>query len=324
MSILFRLVEHAIMQNETHGRGMIDDQWFKELVHDGHVLAEILRVMPEFRDRSRREILSCLGLGSNERYVKGRNTELSSKDSTPIHLDSVFDVTLPGTGKGIEIIVGVEGQNYIRGDILANRQQIYSNRMITEQEKGNTKQQVYENLKRTVSIWVRLGSSSEARNRIVRDFRVRCYLDAPEQLSESPLNKMEVYEINIGGYKEGEDSPVGMLNLLFTQDLDTEVTCSKLREKYDIVLDESIIGEVKSMGALADEYEYLMQKSYNEGKASGVGKTEEKFIGYWVEAVVNLVRTKKMDLAEAMDLVGVRPEYQGTVAEKCRVILEND
>ena len=78
------------------------------------------------------------------------------------------------------------------------------------------------------------------------------------------------------------------------------------------------------MGALADEYEYLMQKSYNEGKASGVGKTEEKFIGYWVEAVVNLVSTKKMDLAEAMDLVGVRPEYQGTVAEKCRVILEND
>ena len=130
------------------------------------------------------------------------------------------------------------------------------------------------------------------------------------------------------------------LNLLFTQDLDTEVTCSKLREKYDIVLDESIIGEVKSMGALADEYEYLMQKSYNEGKASGIkegetsgfkkgetfgfDKAQEEFLGYWVEAVVNLVRAKKMDLAESMDLVGVRPEYQGTVAEKCRAILEND
>lgn len=49
------------------------------------------------------------------------------------------------------------------------------------------------------------------------------------------MNKMEVYEINIGGYEEGVGSPVGMLNLLFTQDLDTEVTCSKLREKYDTV-----------------------------------------------------------------------------------------
>ncbi len=312
------------MQRDTHDRRTIDDQWFKELVHDGHVLAEILRVMPEFRYRSRSEILSCLGLGSDERYVKGRNTELGYRDSTPILLDSVFDVTLPGTGKGIEIIVGVEGQNYLRGDILANRQQIYSSRMILEQEKGTTKHQIYENLKRTVSIWVRLGSPPEARNRIIRDYRVRCYLDEPEQLSESPLNKMEVYEINIGGYVEGAGSPVGMLNLLFTQDLDTEVTCSKLREKYDIVLDKSIIGEVKSMGALADEYEYLMQKSFDEGEASGFIKAQAEFIEYLAGTVLNLVRTEKVDLDEAMRTAAVPPKHWEAVADKCRAILGND
>ena len=42
--------------------------------------------------------------------------------------------------------MGVEGQNYIRGDVLANRQLLYSSRMITEQEKGTTKQQLYENM----------------------------------------------------------------------------------------------------------------------------------------------------------------------------------
>ena len=152
------------MKSETHDRNTIDDQWFKTLVHDGHILAEILRVMPEFRDRSREEILTCLELDGDKRHVKGRGTELGTKGSTPVHLDSVFDVTLPGTGKGIEIIVGVEGQNYIRGDVLANRQLLYSSRMLTEQEKGTTKQQLYENMKRTVSIWVRLNASPEARN----------------------------------------------------------------------------------------------------------------------------------------------------------------
>ena len=329
------------MQSETHDRNTIDDQWFKTLVHDGHILAEILRVMPEFRDRSREEILTCLELDGDKRHVKGRGTELGTKGSTPVHLDSVFDVTLPGTGKGIEIIVGVEGQNYIRGDVLANRQLLYSSRMITEQEKGTTKQQLYENMKRTVSIWVRLNASPEARNRVVRDYRMRHYLDAPGEPFESPLNKMEIYEINIGGYSEREESPVGMLNLLFTKDLDTGATQSKLREKYDILIEESLIGEVKKMGALADEYEYLMQSSYEKGEASGYEKGEasgfkkgeasgfekgetsvrEDFINYWVDEVTRLVRTKGMSLEEAMDDCRVRSEYISAVSERCRAIL---
>ena len=266
---------------------------------------------------------------------------MGTKGSTPVHLDSVFDVTLPGTGKGIEIIVGVEGQNYIRGDVLANRQLLYSSRMITEQEKGTTKQQLYENMKRTVSIWVRLNASPEARNRVVRDYRMRHYLDAPGEPFESPLNKMEIYEINIGGYSEREESPVGMLNLLFTKDLDTGATQSKLREKYDILIEESLIGEVKKMGALADEYEYLMQSSYEKGEASGYEKGEasgfkkgeasgfekgetsvkEDFINYWVDEVTRLVRTKGMSLEEAMDDCRVRSEYISAVSERCRAIL---
>ena len=56
------------------------------------------------------------------------------------------------------------------------------------------------------------------------------------------------------------------------QDLDTGATQSKLREKYDIAIEESLIGEVKKMGALADEYEYLMQSSYENGEATGFKK----------------------------------------------------
>ena len=73
------------MQSETHDRNTIDDQWFKTLVHDGHILAEILRVMPEFRDRSREEILTCLELDGDKRHVKGRGTELGTKGS-PLYI----------------------------------------------------------------------------------------------------------------------------------------------------------------------------------------------------------------------------------------------
>ena len=73
------------MQSDTHDKTMIDDQWFKALVHDGHVLAEILRVMPEFRDRSGEEILTGLELDGDRRHVKGRGTELGTKGS-PLYI----------------------------------------------------------------------------------------------------------------------------------------------------------------------------------------------------------------------------------------------
>ena len=71
------------------------DQAFKELIHDGYILAAIIGgVIPEFKGRTRDEILKCLQTGANGRYVKGRDTESVSSENGPIIRDSVFDVKL--------------------------------------------------------------------------------------------------------------------------------------------------------------------------------------------------------------------------------------
>ena len=186
------------MQSETHDRNTIDDQWFKTLVHDGHILAEILRVMPEFRDRSREEILTCLELDGDKRHVKGRGTELGTKGSTPVHLDSVFDVTLPGTGKGIEIIVGVEGQNYIRGDINFNgaRGMVTNNilRRVNNMNGGTIRYNVFardtyigaSNVFITDNVFVVWGSHSGS------DIKASHNLFIGAEWGENPLNLTDV------------------------------------------------------------------------------------------------------------------------------------
>ena len=104
---------------------------------------------------------------------------------------------------------------------------------------------------------------------------------------------------------------------------------------------EPVARAFEKMGALADEYEYLMQSSYEKGEASGYEKGEasgfkkgeasgfekgetsvrEDFINYWVDEVTRLVRTKGMSLEEAMDDCRVRSEYISAVSERCRAIL---
>ena len=74
------------------------------------------------------------------------------------------------------------------------------------------------------------------------------------------------------------------------------------------------------MGALADEYEYLMQSSYEKGEMSA----REEFVTYWVDEVVRSVRTKGMSVDEAIEDVHVRPEYVPQVSERSRAVLDRD
>ncbi|MBO4503136.1 MAG: hypothetical protein J5707_05780 [Candidatus Methanomethylophilus sp.] len=82
------------------------------------------------------------------------------------------------------------------------------------------------------------------------------------------------------------------------------------------------------MGALADEYEYLMQSSFVKGEASGYKKgeasTREEFINYWVGEVVRLVRTKCISVDEAVIEMHVRPEDMQTVSERSRAVLDRE
>ena len=155
------------------------DQAFKELIHDGYILAAIIGgVIPEFKGRTRDEILKCLQTGANGRYVKGRDTESVSSENGPIIRDSVFDVKLPESEGDMEVIVSIEGQGPGMSEAeLVNREQIYSSRLICDQGNGMRNSDLYKNLKKTVSIWVKLSPGASEKNRIVHDYRVREFSD---------------------------------------------------------------------------------------------------------------------------------------------------
>ena len=253
------------------------DQAFKELVHDSNILSDLLGgLLPEFEGLTRDEIKMHLHLDRDGRRVIGRETESVSSESGPIFLDSVFDVTVPDSGHPMEVIVAVEGQGPGMAETeLMNRELFYSSRLICDQAKGLTKDDVYLSLRKTVAIWVLLSPRVSERSTIVRDYRVRCDILDPGAVRESPLDETEIFEVRVGFVDDVCPPLLRMLNILFSRDMDVKTKEKTLEQKFDIRLKAGLLQEVTRMGALAEEYEIVRNRAERKGMEEGFRKGHE-------------------------------------------------
>lgn len=246
------------------------DQAFKSLITDKDILSALLGgVVPEFKGLRKEKIFECLPLEADGRTVIGRNVEHPSLANGPIYLDSVFDVKSPIEGN-MSLIVAIEAQGpRMDGQTLWNRELYYSSRLIADQGAlFRTKNELYHNLRKTVVIWVKLSPGAKESNTIVRDYRVRCCTDRPDMVWESPLDKTEIFEINVGAYGDSVSEPVlGMLNTLFSAKIDDAEKIKELMKNYDIDVSDTVIEEAKRMGALAEEIELVREEGREEGRS---------------------------------------------------------
>lgn len=316
-------MHHRSSTSENASTDFGSDQRFKEIVHDRDILASLLKgVVPEFKGMPREEIFQYLDIGNDGHTVRGKKTELVSSENGPVYMDSVFDVKIPGKGD-ISIIVAIEGQGPQMSDsLLHNRQTYYSCRLISEQAKDfQTKKELYEGLRKTTVIWVKLSPHAKDRNTIVRDFRCRVDIREPERVNPSPLDKTEIIEINVGPHTDTVNELLGLLDVIFNNFLEDTEKHQIVKQKYDIDLRQSILREARNMGALAEEFEICREEALEEGMEKGMEKEMSLNIDYYAPRIADKVRELSITPEEAIELVDIVPKYRDAVLERVKEIL---
>jgi hypothetical protein len=322
--------EHTSMDGERNVN-VREDQAFKCIITDKDILSALIGgVVPEFKGLGKDRIIDCLTLDTDGRTVVGRNVEHPSPYNGPILLDSVFDVKSPVEGQ-MSLIVAIEaqGRKMSRED-LYNREQYYSSRLISDQAMlYGSKKELYANLRKTVAIWVMLSPGSENRNTIIHDYRVRQRSDNAGDVRKSPLDKMDIFEVNVGSYEDSTTEPVlGMLNLLFSSNLDDEVKVSNLRKNYDIDVSGTILEEANRMGALAEEMEIMREEAREDGFEEGceegrkVGREEgrketiSEFADHYCAEIRCMMAERGISAEEAIAEIRVPAGCRDAVLEK--------
>ena len=136
---------------------------------------------------------------------------------------------------------------------------------------------MYESLGKTVTIWVNLCPTKDARNTVFFHSFYKRQQGVKDSPSPSCLDDTEVIEVNIGSSKDdGGTELLRMFNTLFDAEMNIESKESFLRDNYNISLDQSLLAEVGHMGALAEEYEIVRARGLREGREAGFaeGKAE--------------------------------------------------
>ena len=129
---------------------------------------------------------------------------------------------------------------------------------------------MYEDLGKTVTIWVNLCPKKDARNTVFFHSFYERQQGVEDSLSPSCLDDTEVIEVNIGSSKDdGGTELLRMFNALFDAEMNIESKESFLRDNYNISLDQSLLAEVGHMGALAEEYEIVRARGLREGREAG-------------------------------------------------------
>lgn len=327
---------------------MSGDQFFKKLAHNKYILASLVGdLVTEFEGLSREQVLEYLPVEGNGDSVKGSKTELVAVDEGPIYLDSVFEI---GSPKGkLGLVVAIEGQGpSMATKPLAKRQLVYLCRLVSEQgSKNGTKDELYDNLKKTICIWVHLSPSAKKRNRTFRH-RMYCtedFVDSAPELSQ--LDDVEVIELNLGdrSFDNGGKSRSiqGILNTLFDRGLEDSEKKRLLEHNYKISLSESIITEARGMGALAEEYEMAVRNGYKrgliqgtqegieqgieQGLAKGIEQGEkavrDSIIAEFTQLVLQVISEKGISPEAAVDTTVVLESYRQPVLNNVMNKIEN-
>ncbi len=312
-------------------RRAASDSTFKYFVHKRYVLSRLLKDnLDELKDMSLDEIDKCLDLGEDGDTVIGRETEYVSADEQKVILDSVFDIRVPGSGKEISVIVGVEGQNDPNpGYPLGKRAEYYLARMVSAQKGREFDGTNYSNLRKTYSIWCILDPRTSDKNTVVR------YRMVPERTfgtgdrEPETLDTFNVIMVNIGQYREGLPDALAIGSAMFSV-MDNVQRRQLISERFNISINDEDLERLKDMNdVFQDKFDHGLRvgeaRGIEIGEARGeargieIGKDMGRIETYIANAV-SLIQKKGMSIDEVLSVLDVpddlRPEVISEVHKK--------
>lgn len=248
----------------------IYDSNVKNLLADKQILSRILKyTLDEFRDMELYEITNCIcsdimvesqyldaGL-SNLKKVQGTATEDNVQNEGKIFYDIRFSVRIKATD--IKILVNVEAQKSTDpkslGYNIGNRIIFYLARMISAEKETEFFKSDYDNIKKSVSIWICLSDGVEDGS--IEKIAMQPSILYGKETGMLSVDLMEGYLISLRvkeNVKESKNELVSMLEDLLKQDSFAEKK-RKLVEKHHLIMDVELEGRLSSMCNLSERIE---------------------------------------------------------------------
>ncbi len=212
--------------------------------------------------------------------VRQENTEDGTIDEGTVYFDILFTLELPDDKEPILLIINVEVQN--RKNLpyaLDSRAVDYSCRLVGRQGTD------YRNIRKVYSIWVVTDPQNRALENTTRTL-VIAVRNSDGTLEPAP-SAAQLFEIDFLYLGSPENAPkqlpsLGMLDILFSSELDAGEKKRRLGDNFDIQLTTKTDKELETMQNMELALEArARKKGRNEGRAEGriEGRVEGKAEG---------------------------------------------
>ena len=254
------------------------DSHAKKILADKTILAWIMHYTArEFAEMTIDEIRACIEGEPKVQQVPvdpapkdippaitGMNTEDSDPWEGTIYYDIRFYVILPGQNR-VKMHINVEAQkDYDPGYTLLSRSVYYAARMISSQKGTEFTGSEYDAIKKVYSIWLCMNVPTNVQNSIMRyEMKQECLIG--EKMADQHFDLIGIVFIHLGKPETSGHPLLGMLNLLFSDQLNPTEKKKQLAIKYHIETSENLGEELSEMQNLGDwMYEKMRIKAYND------------------------------------------------------------
>ena len=264
------------------------DECCKKVIRRPEVAARFLKVsLKEFRYLSVTQIINYLPL--EDGLVK-----LDDGDKRKYRCDLVFTCFLPESYERRAIRINIDVQNKLqKGRNLPNRAFVYASGLIAEENEVSIRNQEYEKLTKTVTIWFCPSAPIDKLEKVglmleegesyfgedVFDIIKIIFIFMKRKSSDKTIDK------SIANNDEGVEEALSCIWALFSSEYKKEEKEKVLREKYHLSMDV-----VNEGAAMCNYSQMILENGLSQGRINGL---HEAYIKMYLSSVLTLDRAAK-------------------------------
>ena len=285
------------------------DECCKKVIRRPEVAARFVKVsLKEFRYLSVTQIINYLPI--EDGLVK-----LDDGDKRKYRCDLVFTCFLPESYESRAIRINIDVQNKLqKGRNLPNRAFVYASGLIAEENEVNIRNQEYEKLTKTVTIWFCPSATMDRIERVsfesedgysyfgkdVYDLIKVEFIFMKRKSSDKTIDK------SIANNDEGVEEALSCIWALFSTEYKKEEKEKVLREKYNLSID--VVNEGVNM---CNYSQMVLENGISEGLSQGrLNGLHEAYIKMYLSSILTLDRAASECNLSREEFISLVDEYK--------------
>jgi len=287
------------------------DADFKRAVHNTDILSNVVgELVSELNGMDIEHIKRCISPDYLPR-TPGLETEMHNDSDEYVIMDNLFSITIPGEKK-IDIMINIEAQGDSEpGYPLLNRALFYASGIIFNQKGAVFRGSHYEGLRKTYSIWFVLQPRKGEENSLVRYPLVK--VTGPDMNTGRPedCNLLEIIMVKLGGLQDAPNRAFRMFNDIFLSGFKGEEYRNRLRNSYNIVVDDTTLESLERIGMSLGEEIVNFQR--RQGYRAAKEEYRVEMIANQAVTIINLMSELGLSREDAMRITNVSDDNREEV-----------